>query len=119
MKNRISSVAGRMELLGKAEGIKVVELHKGPTGLGILLNGTRIAGEFNIPITVKEVLPGGVAYKSNKISIGDELIEANNISFERVSYNEAIKILKDLPQGPVHLTLLDKNYVIPHNGGNE
>lgn len=113
---RTTSIAGRLGLLGKAQGIKVVELHKGPTGLGILLNGTRTKGDNNIPITIKEVLPGGVAYKSNKISVGDELIEVNNISFEGASYNEAIKILKDLSQGPVNLTLLDKHFVVPHNG---
>ena len=108
---RTSSIIGRIGLV-QTQGVKVVELHKGPTGLGMLLKGSR-SKDANVPITVREVLPGGVAYKSNKISIGDELLEANGVSFEGLEYIEAINIIKSLPQGTVRLVLLDKHFVIP------
>ncbi len=106
---RTTSIIGRLGL-AQTQGVKVVELHKGPTGLGMLLKGSRNK-DSNVPITVKEVLPGGVAYKSNKITVGDELLEANSISFDGLAYTEAINVLKSLPQGTVRLTLLDKHFV--------
>ena len=110
---RTTSIVGRLGLL-QTQGVKVVELHKGPTGLGMLLKGSRNKAS-NVPITVKEVLPGGAAYKSNKINVGDELLEANSVSFDGLAYTEAIEIIKSLPQGTVRLVLLDKHFVIPTN----
>ena len=105
---RTSSVAGR---LGQSsQGIKVVELHKGPTGLGMHLKGS-LTKETAFPIVIKEVLPGGVAYKSGQVHIGDILLEANGIPMEAITQSEAIKTIKGLPQGTVRLTLLDRHYV--------
>ena len=89
--------------------MKVVELHKGPTGLGMLLNGSRTKDNI-IPVTVREVLPGGVAYKSGRINTGDVLLEANNTPFEGLTQTEAVNVIKGLPQGNVRLVLLDKYY---------
>ncbi len=110
---RTTSIASRLGLL-QTQGVKVVELHKGPTGLGMLLKGSRTK-DTNVPITVKEVLPGGAAYKSGKISVGDELLEANSVAFEGLDYSEAVNVIKSLPQGTVRLVLLDRSYVIPSN----
>lgn len=96
--------------LAQSQGIKVVELHKGPTGLGMHLKGS-LTKDKATPISIKEVLPGGVAYKSTKISIGDILLEANGAKFEDVTQGEAVKMIKELPQGTVRLVLLDKGYI--------
>ena len=96
--------------LAQSQGIKVVELHKGPTGLGMHLKGS-LTKEKPVPISIKEVLPGGVAYKSAKINIGDILLEANGTKFENVTQAEAVKMVKNLPQGTVRLVILDKSYI--------
>ena len=109
---RMTSIVSRLGLL-HTQGVKVIELHKGPTGLGMLLKGSRGKDTTNVPITVKEVLPGGAAYKSGKICVGDELLEANSIAFDGLDYSEAVNVIKSLPQGTVRLVLLDRSYVIP------
>ena len=105
---RTQSIASRLGL-AQSQGIKVVELHKGPTGLGMHLKGSLTKDKL-VPVTVKEVLPGGVAYKSNKISVGDVLLEANGREFEGMTQSEAVKTIKGLSQGTVRLVLLDKHY---------
>lgn len=106
-KRRKQSITVKMGV--SAQGVKVVELHKGPTGLGIHLKGS-LAKETAVPITIKEILPGGVAYKSEKIAIGDVIMEANGIPFKGLTQYEAMKAVKGLPQGPVRLVLLDKRF---------
>ena len=55
--NRKASTMPRQ--LKSTEGVKIVELHKGPTGLGMILKG---GSDENLPITVREVFPGGTAW---------------------------------------------------------
>ena len=91
------------------QAIKVVELHKGPKCLGIHLSGS-VTSNTEVPISVKEILPGGAAYKSGKISIGDVIIEANNIPLQGLTISEAIKTIKALPQGTVRIVLIDAKH---------
>ena len=95
---------------GDAQAIKVVELHKGPTGLGIHLSGS-VTSNTKVPITINEILPGGAAYKSGRVSIGDVVVEANNIPFKGMSMSEAMKTFKALPWGIVRIVLIDANYL--------
>lgn len=90
--------------LAVVTGNKVVELKKGPTGVGMQLQG----GQQGTPVLVKSVFPGGPAYKSGKISTGDVIVEANGISFEDVTHEQAIATMKGFPQGKVTLILRDK-----------
>ena len=93
-----------------SQGVKMVELHKGPTGLGMHLKGSIIHEPPLAPITVKEVLPGGAAYKSGKINIGDQILEVNGILFEGMTQGQAVRTIKNTPQGIVRLVLLDKHF---------
>ncbi len=95
--------------LSSTIGVKVVELQKGPTGIGMQLQGGKEGA--NVPVTVKSVFPGGAAYKSAKIRKGDVILEANGISFEQISHDEAITTMKGFPQGKVTLILRDRNAV--------
>lgn len=97
--------------LKSTEGIKIVELHKGPTGLGMNLKG---GSDENLPITVREVFPGGVAHKSGKIHPGDVIIEVNNESFENLTHKEALTKLKSYPQGKISLLVRDRSTVTRH-----
>lgn len=96
--------------LKSTEGVKVVELHKGPTGLGMNLKG---GTDENLPITVREVFPGGTAHKSGKIHPGDIIIEVNNDSFESLTHREALQKLKNYPQGKISLLVRDRMATLP------
>ena len=90
------------EIKGDKSGVHLVELHKGPTGLGLQLQGS---SDPKTPITVKAVLKGGPASRSGKIHERDEVIEVNGTSFENMSYQEALKVMKSLPQGKISIIL--------------
>lgn len=92
------------KIKGARDGVHLVELHKGPTGLGLQLQGSVDA---TTPIFVKAVLRGGPAYKCEKIHEGDEIIEVNGISFENISQQDALKAIKSIPQGKVSIILRD------------
>lgn len=92
--------------LGSTVGAHWVELQKGPTGIGMQLQGGRKG--TNAPVIVKSVFPGGAAYKSGKIRPGDVILEANGVSFEHLSHEEAIATMKSFPQGKVSLIIRDK-----------
>ena len=91
--------------LNSTVGIKIMELFKGPTGLGMQIRG---GTDTNLPIMVNVVFPGGPAHKSGKINPGDVIIEANNESFENLTHKEAIERLKGFPQGKVSLLVRDR-----------
>ena len=92
--------------LGSTVGAHWVELQKGPTGIGMQLQGGRQGADT--PVIVKSVFPGGAAYKSGKIRSGDVILEANGVSFEHLSHEEAIATMKGFPQGKVSLIIRDK-----------
>lgn len=97
------------KIKGAKFGVQLVELHKGPTGLGIQLHGS---ADGATPITVKAVLRGGPAFRSSKMHVGDEIIEVNGTSFEKFSQQEALKVMKDLPQGKVSIILRDHQAIL-------
>jgi len=92
------------KIKGGMNGVYLVEVYKGPAGLGLQLQGSTDA---STPIKVKAVLPGGPAFKSGKIHVGNEIIEVNRVSFESLSQQDALKAMKDLPQGKVSIILRD------------
>ena len=96
--------------LKSTEGVKIVELQKGPTGLGLHLKG---GTDEKLPIIVREVFPGGVAHRSGKIFPGDVIIEVNNDSFEALTHREALQKLKSYPQGKISLLVRDRMATLP------
>jgi C-terminal processing protease CtpA/Prc len=106
-KDRKSTLPRKIK--GAKLGVQLVELHKGPTGLGIQLQGS---ADAQLPITVKAVLRGGPAFRSGKIHVGDQIIEVNGLSFERTTQQEAHKTMKELPQGKVSIILRDHKAIM-------
>ena len=88
------------KISGSKNGVRVVELKKGTGFLGIQLKG---GVEEDLPIIVKAVLKGGIAYKSGNIEAGDEIVEVNGVSFERVTLRQALRFMWRLPAGKVSL----------------
>ncbi len=108
---KVSAIGGDRKTLPRqlssTIGVKLVELQKGPTGVGMQLQGGKEGTD--VPVTVKSVFPGGAAYKSGKIRPGDVILEANGISFEQLSHEQAIATIKSFPQGKVTLILRDRS----------
>ena len=98
--------------LSSTKGVKLVELLKGPTGIGMQIQGGKEGTE--VPISVKSVFPGGSAYKSGKIRAGDVILEANGISFEGLTHEKAIATIKGFPQGKITLIVRDRSVVAGH-----
>ncbi len=86
-------------------GLKVVELIKGPIGLGIQLAGGK---DISDPVTVKSVIFATPAHKSGNIHPGDIIIEANGVSFEDLTHDEAVEKMRGFPQGKVSLLMRDR-----------
>lgn len=100
--------------LSSMVGLKAVELRKGPIGLGIQLMGGM---DMSDPVAVKVVFSGGPAHKSGKVHPGDIIIEANGVSFESLTHDQAVKTMKGFPQGKVSLLMRDRMAVIANAGG--
>ncbi|XP_020898984.1 disks large homolog 1-like [Exaiptasia diaphana] len=72
-----------------------VHLIKGPQGLGMSLTGGEMGG--NGPIYIKRLVPGGSAALSGQLQVNDILLQVNGKSMERLSYREALSILRNCP----------------------
>ena len=103
------SSAPRARKLSSVHGAKVVDLNKGPTGLGMQLKG---GIDTQHPVTVKEVFSGGPAHKSGKVHVGDAILEVNGVSFETLSHAAAIQTMKGFPQGKLRMILRDRFAVL-------
>ena len=95
------------KLSGSKAGVYLVELQKRSSGwLGLQLDGSKDAPP-TLPITIKAVLQGGAAYKSGLIREGDEVLEVNGASFEKLTLREAVTYMRELPAGKVDMILRD------------
>ncbi|XP_078268939.1 PDZ domain-containing protein 7a isoform X2 [Rhinoraja longicauda] len=68
--------------------------------LGFNIRGGK---EFGLGIYVSRIDPGGLA-EQNGIKIGDQILAANGISFEKITHSKAVEILK----GYTHIMLTIK-----------
>ncbi|KAK3797832.1 hypothetical protein RRG08_052431 [Elysia crispata] len=69
-----------------------VELYRGSRGFGFSIRGGR---EFNaMPLFVLRIAEGGAAHLDGRLAVGDQILEINNISTERMTHTEAIEIIQ-------------------------
>lgn len=95
------------KLSGSKAGVYLVELQKRSGGwLGLQLNGSENSPPTS-PITIKSVLQGGAAYKSGLIRVGDEVLEVNRASFEKLTLRKAVTYMRELPAGKVVMIMRD------------
>ncbi|XP_074760906.1 E3 ubiquitin-protein ligase LNX isoform X3 [Athene noctua] len=75
---------------------KVVAVRKDHTeSLGMTVAGGASNREWDLPIYVISVEPGGVISRDNRIKTGDILLNVNGIDLTGVSRNEAVSLLKN------------------------
>ncbi|XP_036057185.1 E3 ubiquitin-protein ligase LNX isoform X2 [Onychomys torridus] len=74
---------------------KVVSVRKDPSeSLGMTVGGGASHREWDLPIYVISVEPGGVISRDGRIKTGDILLNVNGIELTEVSRTEAVAILK-------------------------
>ncbi|XP_041527021.1 E3 ubiquitin-protein ligase LNX isoform X3 [Microtus oregoni] len=74
---------------------KVVSVRKDPSeSLGMTVGGGASHGEWDLPIYVISVEPGGIISRDGRIKTGDILLKVNGIELTEVSRTEAVAILK-------------------------
>nr|ABW87495.1 ligand of numb-protein X 1 [Rattus norvegicus] len=81
---------------------KVVSVQKDPNeSLGMTVGGGASHREWDLPIYVISVEPGGVISRDGRIKTGDILLNVNGIELTEVSRTEAVAILKSTPSSVV------------------
>ncbi|XP_032771830.1 E3 ubiquitin-protein ligase LNX isoform X2 [Rattus rattus] len=81
---------------------KVVSVRKDPNeSLGMTVGGGASHREWDLPIYVISVEPGGVISRDGRIKTGDILLNVNGIELTEVSRTEAVAILKSTPSSVV------------------
>nr|KAF6500709.1 ligand of numb-protein X 1 [Molossus molossus] len=74
---------------------KVVSVRKDPSeSLGMTVSGGASHSEWDLPIYVISVEPGGVISRDGRIKTGDILLNVNGIELTEVSRNKAVALLK-------------------------
>ena len=103
-----TSTASLPRDIGPRHGVKLVELVKGPTGLGMKIVGGKDQPK---PFIVRDVFPGGSAAKSGQVFKHDQILEVNGRSFDNLTHREAIEYLKTVPPGKVQMLLRSAEFV--------
>lgn len=85
--------------------IKSIILEKGSDGLGFSIVGGFNSPHGDLPIYVKTVFAKGAAADEGSLKRGDQIVAVNNNSFEKITHDEAVSILKNT-NGLVHLTVI-------------
>ncbi|XP_031574464.1 multiple PDZ domain protein-like [Actinia tenebrosa] len=84
---------------------KIIELERGPEGLGFSIVGGHGSPHGDLPIYVKTVFPTGAAARDGQLKRGDQIIAVNGQSLVGVSHEMAVSQLKKT-RGKIVLTLL-------------
>ncbi|GFO44038.1 membrane-associated guanylate kinase, ww and pdz domain-containing protein 1 [Plakobranchus ocellatus] len=89
-RQRINSSQGSDD--GSTGELYQVDLYRGSRGFGFSIRGGR---EFNaMPLFVLRIAEGGAAHLDGRLAVGDQILEINNISTERMTHTEAIEIIQ-------------------------
>lgn len=90
---------------------KVVSVRKDPSeSLGMTVAGGATHREWDLPIYVISVEPGGVISRDGRIKTGDILLNVNGIELTEVSRSEAVALLKSTSSSVVLKALEVKQY---------
>ncbi|XP_022110255.1 uncharacterized protein LOC110989876 isoform X2 [Acanthaster planci] len=82
-----------------------IEMAKGPAGLGFSVEGGKSSPKGDLPITVKKIFTGGVAYRGGQLHVGDEILEVNGRKLAAMTHFDAWTFLKSLPVGIVKMKI--------------
>ncbi|KAK6643502.1 hypothetical protein RUM43_005012 [Polyplax serrata] len=80
-------------------------LVKDGAGLGFSLEGGKDCSTGDRPLLIKKIFTGGSAEKCGQLRAGDELVNINGIDVSVMSRIDAWKMMKQLPDGNVTITV--------------
>ncbi len=105
IKTRSLEVISNLALWSTA--ILNIELNKSDHGLGFSVVDYQDPSNpsYSPVIVIRALVPGGVTQLDGRIVPGDRLVAVNDIILENMNLDDAIKILKSTPKGPVKLSL--------------
>lgn len=84
---------------------QVIDLERGPEGLGFSIVGGHGSPHGDLPIYVKTVFPQGAAASDGRLKRGDQIIAVNNQSLEGVTHEAAVGKLKKT-KGSIRLVII-------------
>ena len=84
---------------------KLIELERGPEGLGFSIVGGHGSPHGDLPIYVKTVFPTGAAARDGRLKRGDQIVAVNGESLVGVAHENAVAMLKRT-KGKIILTVL-------------
>ena len=84
---------------------KLIELERGPEGLGFSIVGGHGSPHGDLPIYVKTVFPTGAAARDGRLKRGDQIVAVNGESLVGVAHENAVGMLKRT-KGKIFLTVL-------------
>ena len=84
---------------------EIIDLERGPEGLGFSIVGGHGSPHGDLPIYVKTVFPQGAAASDGRLKRGDQIIAVNNQSLEGVTHEAAVAILKKT-KGSIRLVII-------------
>ncbi|KRZ56119.1 Membrane-associated guanylate kinase, WW and PDZ domain-containing protein 2 [Trichinella nativa] len=76
-----------------------VTLVKGPKGLGFTLVGNDVCSSDEEFLQIKNVLPGGPAYRNGRLRMGDILVHVNEICVLGYTQDEVIRVFQTIAVG--------------------
>jgi multiple PDZ domain protein len=85
--------------------VKKILLERGPDGLGFSIVGGYGSPHGDLPIYVKTVFARGAAAEDGRLKRGDQILAVNQDSFESITHENAVNILKNA-KGKIELTIL-------------
>uniref|UniRef100_A0A452UZX1 Multiple PDZ domain protein n=1 Tax=Ursus maritimus TaxID=29073 RepID=A0A452UZX1_URSMA len=93
-----SGVALPVILASEIQGLRTVEIKKGPTdSLGISIAGGVGSPLGDVPIFIAMMHPNGVAAQTQKLRVGDRIVTICGTSTEGMTHTQAVNLLKNAP----------------------
>ncbi|XP_053085975.1 par-3 family cell polarity regulator beta a isoform X2 [Pangasianodon hypophthalmus] len=83
----------------KKGGRKLINLRKGPDGLGFTVVTRDSAVHGPGPILVKSILPRGAAVKDGRLQSGDRILQVNGVDISGYRQEELVAMLRSTKQG--------------------
>ncbi|KAM7390781.1 hypothetical protein PAMA_008799 [Pampus argenteus] len=99
LQRRVSTNLSTSSFL-KNKGRKfIIQLKKGPEGLGFSITSRDVPVGGSAPIFVKNILPRGAAIQDGRLKAGDRLLEVSGVDLNGKTQEEVVALLRATPMG--------------------